>query len=107
VGRDRVSAALIDARALTCAYARAGTYCDTVDFDPGPGTDVRTSEGCFDAYVTRFHSDGSHVWTRTWGSAGRESTMGVAVAPDGSVDVTGSFDRTIDLERATSSRAIA
>ena len=43
-----------------------GSFQDTVDFDPGPGTDIHTAEGGWDAFVSKFNPDGSFQWTKTW-----------------------------------------
>jgi hypothetical protein len=44
-----------------------GYFSSTVDFDPGPGTTSRTSNGALDLWLSRFDLDGNFQWVRTWG----------------------------------------
>ncbi|MFH1676791.1 MAG: SBBP repeat-containing protein, partial [bacterium] len=44
-----------------------GWFADTVDFDPGTGTEEQTSNGVDDAFVSKFDSSGSFSWARTLG----------------------------------------
>jgi hypothetical protein len=78
----------------------AGEYCETVDFDPGPGSDVRSSNGCFDAFVSKLDASGNRVWTKAWGGAGRDRAWGIAVDPSGGTFVGGQLEGTVDLDPA-------
>ncbi|MFH1514383.1 MAG: hypothetical protein ABIG42_02875, partial [bacterium] len=46
-----------------------GYYRETVDFDPGPGTEEYTSNDRADVYLSKFDPNGNFVWARTWGGA--------------------------------------
>ena len=48
-----------------------GIFQNTIDFDPGAGTDSHTSNGGYDAYLTKHDSDGDYQWTKTWGGTGK------------------------------------
>lgn len=50
-----------------------------------------TSNGDDDVFLTKYNTDGSHAWTRTWGGLGSDVGKGVAVGPDGGVYVVGYF----------------
>jgi len=78
-----------------------GSFMGTVDFDPGTGTDIHTSNGDFDVFLISFDSDGVYQWVRTWGGAGED--QGVAIAMDGwgGLDITGSFRGTADFDPGT------
>ncbi len=75
-----------------------GEWLGTVDFDPGTGTETRTSvtssrgSSSRDFFVSKFDSAGNFKWVRTAGSAGAESGKGLVV-DNGSqhVYVTGTF----------------
>ncbi len=54
-----------------------------------------TLSGVYDAFVTKFGSDGSHVWTTQFGSAGTDGSWGVATDSSGNVYVTGDSDAAI------------
>jgi hypothetical protein len=65
-----------------------GFYYHDTDFDPGPGTDIHSSDGQ-NAFLSKFDSSGIFKWARTWG----EDTYAhsCAVDPNGDVFVTGDF----------------
>jgi len=93
-----------------------GSFSRTVDFDPGPGEDVRTEPhsyvddggGRFDqetVFLTRFAANGDRDWTVTWiGQQPMESYdqgmigYSLAVASDQSIVVGGSFSGHVDLD---------
>ena len=74
-----------------------GSFSETVDFDPGSDTDIRTSQGGRDAYVVKFNSNGEYQWVRTWGGSGMD--RGTALEIDDSVNlyVTGQFQEQVDF----------
>ncbi|MFT3765813.1 MAG: nucleotide-binding protein [Minicystis sp.] len=74
-----------------------GSFSGTVDFGGGP----LTSAGLGDAFVARFDSTGSHVWSARWGDAKDQAGYAVAAFGAGQVYVAGTFDGTIDLGGAT------
>jgi PKD repeat protein len=43
----------------------AGLYSDVVDFDPGPGTEERGTEGISAYFLSRFNSSGGFQWVRS------------------------------------------
>ncbi|MEK6674111.1 MAG: IPTL-CTERM sorting domain-containing protein [Planctomycetota bacterium] len=69
----------------------AGTFEDFVDFDPTPGVDVQGAYGSHAPwlFITKLKDDESYGWTRSVGFGVFPSN--IAVAPDGSVAVTGTF----------------
>ena len=79
-----------------------GSFSDTVDFDPGAGVDEHTSNGGFDAFVSKFNSTGEFRWARTWGGhAGLlryDWGSDVSVGDWGNVYVTGSFHSSVDFD---------
>ena len=78
-----------------------GSFWYTVDFDPGSGADNHTSNGYYDAFVSKFDSSGTFQWAHTWGGSGWdgwEEGYGVAVDGMGSVYVTGGFCETADFD---------
>lgn len=65
-----------------------------VDFNPGSGTDLHSSNGGSDVYLTKFGSDGSYLWTVTFGGAGNEYGESVAIDGSNNLYITGSFNGT-------------
>ena len=45
-----------------------GNFWGQIDLDPGPGEDIRVSNGGTDVYLLKLDSDGSVEWARSWGS---------------------------------------
>ncbi len=69
-----------------------GEFHQTVDFDPGGGTDVHSGGG---TYVSKFDASGTFQWAGTWGGG-----KGYTVAADdtGNIYVTGYFGGTVDFD---------
>jgi hypothetical protein len=80
----------------------AGFYLDTVDFDPGPGSDLHftATPEQDDAYVVELAPNGTLVWARTFaGSAGSLGFgVGVAIDSTGAVYASGSFEGEVDFD---------
>jgi len=55
-----------------------GGFGSTVDFDPGPGLDERTSAKFGSAFLSRFDTEGNYCWVATW----EERRMGYTIASD-------------------------
>ncbi len=75
-----------------------GEFLASMDFDLGPGTDIHTSNGENDIFLTKFHSDGSYLGTRTWGGESSDLGRGLAVTNEDIVFVTGEFGGTVDFD---------
>jgi hypothetical protein len=75
-----------------------GQFEESVDFDPGAGTDLRTSAGASDGFVVKLRSDGTLEWARTIGGAMDDVVTDVAVDSDGSVAMAGFFYGDADLD---------
>jgi hypothetical protein len=75
-----------------------GSFEGRVDFDPGDGVDVHESAGAEDVFVTRLNPNGTYGWTCTFGGRGSDVGLGVAVAADQSVALTGWFEETVDFD---------
>lgn len=76
----------------------AGSFYSTADFDPGAGVDNRLSAGSDDAFVTKIGSDGSYMWTKTFGGTFVDESEGVAVDLSGNILVNGYFYYTVDFD---------
>jgi len=75
-----------------------GMYGLTVDFDPGPGTEERTSTDWWDVFLTKFDSAGDFQWVQTWGGSEWEQGSNVAVDGNDNVYVTGFFQAPVDFD---------
>jgi len=76
----------------------AGRFKDTVDFDPGSGSDLKISNGWADAYLTVFDSSGVFEWVRNWGGESYDQSTYVGIGGSRNLYVTGSFTGMIDFD---------
>jgi len=83
----------------------AGTFGETVDFDPGPVVNEHTSAGQGDAFLSKFDYEGNFIWAGTWGSLyggsvyyDTEDACSVAIDDSGNVLVTGRYLFTTDFD---------
>jgi len=71
----------------------AGSFeSDTVDFDPGPGSDPHMTNGYEDAFFSKFDSSGNFLLARTWGSGDYDEAICVAAAESGDIFVCGYYE---------------
>lgn len=70
-----------------------GNFAGTVEC----GSDVLTSAGSFDIYITKFTSTGTHLWSESFGDASTQGISGVAAGSAGAVFVTGALEGTVDF----------
>jgi len=75
-----------------------GYFQNTIDFDPGAGTDNHTSNGDYDAFLSNFDGDGNHDWTCTWGSTGTDSVEALDVDASQRVYAVGYYSGTVDFD---------
>jgi hypothetical protein len=73
-----------------------GSWAGTADFDPGPGTFLRTSND-YDIFAVQLRKDGGFGWARTWTGPGGQEILGLQTTADGYVVAVGEFMQTIDL----------
>jgi hypothetical protein len=71
-------------------------YGSNIDFDPGPGTDIRNANG-WDAFLSSFSPGGNYQWAKMWGGSGSDDARDVAIDTTGNIFVTGSFAATVDF----------
>jgi hypothetical protein len=71
----------------------AGYMVGTVDFGGGP----LTSAGLADAFLVKYSSTGSHVWSKRFGGSSSDVPLGLAVADGGSSAITGYFQGTANF----------
>ncbi len=75
-----------------------GLFCDTVDFDPGPGTFSLTSVGSSDGFVAKYSSAGALVWARQLEGPAFDDSYAIALDDCGNVYTTGWFRDTVDFD---------
>ena len=75
-----------------------GYFSGTVDFDFGAGTDLKTSAGWHDIFVTKINSNGSYGWTRQMGGSWDDAGLAITADQSGNVYLTGHFYDTVDFD---------
>ena len=76
-----------------------GTYRLSVDFDPGPGREVKTSPGDEDdCFVAKYDRDGNFQWVRTWGGSRNNQGPLDVKAIQGGVYVLGYLSGRVDFD---------
>jgi len=93
-GSDSPSEVTLDAEGATYI---TGTYNGTVDFDPGAGTSEATSAGGQDIFLSKFSSDGTYQWTKTWGGTGTDGNSRMMVSAE-TLLMLGLFSGTVDFD---------
>jgi hypothetical protein len=80
-----------------------GTFYDTVDFDPGPGTHTLTSVAPTDAYILQLSSTGDFRWVYQMGGmfsflADHNSGKSITCDANGNIYTTGKFIGSGDMD---------
>ena len=70
-----------------------GGFEDTLDFGGGP----LTSAGYYDIFVSKFDSNGHHVWSSRFGDTDGDYGRGITVDRTGNVIVTGAFKGVVEF----------
>jgi hypothetical protein len=74
-----------------------GAFQNSVDLDPGAGTNTVVSNGSNDIYLAKFNTSGTHVWG--FGIGGASIDYGYDISVDGAnVYATGKFRQTADFD---------
>jgi len=75
-----------------------GYYRNTVDFNPGAGSDNHTAAGNTDIFVSKLNSSGNFVWAKSMGGSGDENGTSIAVDTSQNVYTTGTFYAPADFD---------
>ncbi len=95
-GQDTGSYISIDA---SDNFYATGYYRNTVDFDPGIGTNNLTSAGGSpDVFIAKFDVSANLQWAKGIGFTQLDEGHSVSVSPGGEVTVTGIFRQTVDFD---------
>ncbi len=75
-----------------------GYFADSVDFDPGAGTNFLKSAGSDDAFVVKLDPSGNLLWAKRIGAGNNDRGNGLAVDSSGNVYWTGMYSSTVDFD---------
>ncbi len=80
----------------------AGSYEDTVDFDPGTAVYNKNSNGNHDVYIQKLDDNGNFLWAGSVGGSLMDDGLGLAVDNANNIYVTGYFEGTVDFDPGNS-----
>jgi hypothetical protein len=75
-----------------------GHFYNTVDFDPGGGTNNHTSAGGYDVFVQKLDANGNFVWAKSAGGTADDFGYANAIDASGNVHSAGAFRNTVDFD---------
>lgn len=85
----------------------AGSYRNTVDFDPGPGSDSYTSNfGGNDVFISKYDATGQYQWVQVLGQNSFEAASGLAEDLNQNIYLTGDFSATQDFDASAASQSL-
>ena len=79
-----------------------GSFSNTADFDPGPGTSTLTSAGNNDCFILKLNNLGNLSWVKQIGGTGNDGTSDLKLDGTGNMYVIGSYQNTVDLDPGVS-----
>ena len=74
-----------------------GSYEGSVDFDPGPNTNLLSSSGAGSLFILKMDFDGNFVWVKSIGEGTTVLPESVAIGAAGNIFLCGQFVLTIDF----------
>lgn len=75
-----------------------GDFFETMDFDPGPGVDMRTPQGDKDACFIAMSAGGDYQAAVTLGNTGPDWIGDAGYDPDDNLFLAGGFNNTVDFD---------
>ncbi len=75
-----------------------GYFNDTVDFDPGSGTDNHTTVGASDVFIEKLDSNGNFIWANIIGGSGYDEGSAITTDDYGNIYITGDYKDTVDFD---------
>lgn len=76
----------------------AGLFAGTCDFNPGVGTDNKTSSGLTDAFLLKLDQAGNYVYSKIFGGTSQEVCNAIDVDASGNILLTGYYGSTTDFD---------
>jgi len=96
-GDNRGRAIRVDSN--TGEYFVASTFSDTVDFDPGPGTNIQYSNAnSWDFALSKFDSGNNLIWAISFGSFETDQVFTMTLDNLGNPIIAGRFRTTVDFD---------
>jgi hypothetical protein len=84
-----------------------GSFINSGDFDPGPGTYSLTAVGSQESYLWKLDASGNFVWARCVGGPSVDGGTAVATDAAGNAYMSGFFTGTVDLDPGAGTYTVA
>lgn len=75
-----------------------GRFRDSIDFDPGVGSDIHISDGFWDVFVMKLSIDGDYLWTKQFGGVGEVQGKNITVDINDNIYISGVFNGILDFD---------
>ena len=75
-----------------------GSYSNTVDFDPGAGTQALIAAGGTDIFLAKYDASGNYVWAGSMGGGSTDVGYSLAIDASGNSYITGYLYGTADFD---------
>lgn len=76
----------------------AGSFSNTVDFDPGSGVVNLVSAGSADIFIAKYNTSGNYVYAKSMGGTASDNGRGLIYDGGGNIYMTGDFTGTADFD---------
>jgi gliding motility-associated-like protein len=74
------------------------TRSNSIDFDPGIGTDIQANHGDYDFFIHRMDSQGNYLWGHMMGGTNSDQGTGLAVDTNNNIIICGKFWDNVDFD---------
>ncbi|MFH2096671.1 MAG: T9SS type A sorting domain-containing protein [Bacteroidota bacterium] len=85
----------------SCNIYIAGTYQNSVDFDPGGYEEILNSNGLDDIFIAKYTPSCSFVWAKSVGGPGSDNVKSILVQDNGNIFASGNFYVSVDFNPGT------
>lgn len=75
-----------------------GGFSNTLDFNPGPGTNNLTSNGNGDFFIEKLDPNGNYIWAKSMGGTFLDALYGLVIDPTNNIYVAGFYESTVDFD---------
>ncbi len=75
-----------------------GEFVGEVDLDTGVGTNLVTSLGFVDVFISKLDTLGNTIWTKVIGGKNSDNGFSIALSPTEDIYISGSFADTVDFD---------
>src|SRR3989338_9921850 len=75
-----------------------GIFNSPIDFDASAAIDVKSNIGWYDAFLTKYTSEGNYLWTKVIGAGGFDYGYVLASDKNDNIFLAGWFQYTVDFD---------